>query len=99
MDNALLVSIIICISLFFIINMIDGAILEKNNTLYKLYQNECSKTDTLKKIIKEIQRELRLTQLKECPPEELKQIPKEIIAWIDLLDIGEKQLCQEVSKK
>lgn len=89
------ITFIITICVFFIINMIDEAILKNNEKLNLLYENEQNKTQTLIAIIHEIRRELRLTQLKECPIEELKQIPKEIIEWIDILDKGTEEICQE----
>ena len=89
------ITFIITICVFFIINMIDETILKNNEKLNLLYENEKNKTQTLIAIIHEIRRELRLTQLKECPIEELKQIPKEIIEWIDILDKGTEEICQE----
>lgn len=89
------ITFIITICVFFIINMIDETILKNNEKLNLLYENEQNKTQTLIAIIHEIRRELRLTQLKECPIEELKQIPKEIIEWIDILDKGTEEICQE----
>lgn len=89
------ISLIITICVFFIINMIDEAILNNNENLNLLYNLEQTKTKTLIEIMHEIRRELRLTQLKECPIEELRNIPKEIIEWIDELDKGTEEICQE----
>lgn len=64
--------------------------LEKQKNLNKqilgLYQNERDKTDTLYKIIFHIRKELSLLKLKECPEEEFRNIPFEIIDWIDMLE-------------
>lgn len=57
---------------------------ELNKQLLSLFQNEQSKTDTLYKIIFHIRGQLSL--LKECPKEEFKNIPSEIINWIDMLE-------------
>lgn len=57
-----------------------------NNQLLGLYQNEKDKTDTLYEIIFHIKNELSLLKLKDCPEEEFKNIPFEIIDWIDLLE-------------
>ncbi len=57
-----------------------------NKQLIGLFQNEKSKTDTLYKIIFHIRDELSLLKLKDCPEEEFKNIPFEIIDWIDLLN-------------
>ena len=57
-----------------------------NKQILGLYQNEHDKTDTLYKIIFHIRQQLSLLKLKECPEEELKNIPFEIINWIDMLE-------------
>lgn len=57
-----------------------------NNQIIGLYQNEQSRTDTLWGIILHIRQELSLLKLKECPKEEFKNIPFEIIEWIDMLE-------------
>lgn len=59
---------------------------ELNKQLLGLFQNEQDKTDTLYKIIFHIRQQLSLLKLKECPEEEFKNIPFEIIDWIDLLE-------------
>ncbi|MCI9585686.1 MAG: hypothetical protein HFH45_03535 [Bacilli bacterium] len=53
----------------------------------KIEYNKNSKEETLIKIIKEIHRELSLLKSKECPDEEFKNIPYEIIEWIEELGI------------
>lgn len=97
--NVITIFLLITVSLFFIINMIDDKILRENEKIKLLYENEQNKTNTLLAIIHEIQRELRFTQLKECPEEELKQIPKEIIEWIDILEQGTEEICQKASEE
>ena len=57
-----------------------------NKQLLGLYQNEQDKTDTLYRIIFHIRQELSLLKLKECPEEEFRNIPFEIIEWIDKLE-------------
>lgn len=57
-----------------------------NKHLLSLYQNEQDKTDTLWKIILHIRQELSLLKLKECPEEEFRNIPFEVIEWIDTLE-------------
>lgn len=57
-----------------------------NKQLLGLYQNEQNKTDTLYRIIFHIRQQLSLLKLKECPEEEFKNIPFEIIEWIDMLE-------------
>ncbi len=57
-----------------------------NNQILGLYQNEQSRTDTLWRIILHIRQELSLLKLKGCPKEEFKNIPFEIIEWIDMLE-------------
>lgn len=57
-----------------------------NKQILGLYQNEHDRTDTLYKIIFHIRQQLSLLKLKECPEEEFKNIPFEIIEWIDMLE-------------
>lgn len=57
-----------------------------NKQILGLYQNEQSRTDTLYRIIFHIRQQLSLLKLKECPEEEFKNIPFEIIEWIDMLE-------------
>ena len=57
-----------------------------NKQLLGLYQNEQDKTDTLYRIIFHIRQQLSLLKLKECPEEEFRNIPFEIIEWIDMLE-------------
>lgn len=57
-----------------------------NKQILGLYQNEQDKTDTLYRIIFHIRQQLSLLKLKECPEEEFKNIPFEIIEWIDMLE-------------
>lgn len=59
---------------------------ELNKQLINLFQNEQSKTDTLYKIIFHIRNQLSLLKLKDCQKEEFKNIPFEIIEWINLLE-------------
>lgn len=59
---------------------------ELNKQVWGLLQNEKQKTDTLYKIIFHIRQQLSLLKLKECPKEEFKNIPFEIIEWIDILE-------------
>lgn len=59
---------------------------ELNKQLLGLYQNEQSKTDTLYKIIFHIRNQLSLLKLKDCPEEEFKNIPFEIIEWINIIE-------------
>ena len=57
-----------------------------NKQILGLYQNEQSRTDTLYRIIFHIRQQLSLLKLKECPEEEFRNIPFEIIEWIDMLE-------------
>lgn len=57
-----------------------------NKQILSLFQNEQDKSDTLYRIILHIRNELSLLKLKGCPEEEFKNIPFEIIDWIDLLE-------------
>lgn len=57
-----------------------------NKQFLGLLQNERDKTDTLYRIIFHIRQQLSLLKLKECPEEEFKNIPFEIINWIDMLE-------------
>lgn len=59
---------------------------ELNKQFIGLYQNEQSRTQTLWAIIKHIRQELSLLKLKECPEEDFKNIPYEIIEWINVLE-------------
>lgn len=59
---------------------------ELNKQIWGLLQNEKQKTDTLYRIIFHIKQQLSLLKLKECPEEEFKNIPFEIIEWIDMLE-------------
>ena len=66
----------------------DSLITQKEITkqTLALLQNEQDKTDTLFKIIFHIRKELSLLKLKDCPEEEFRNIPFEIIDWIDKLE-------------
>ena len=57
-----------------------------NKQILSLFQSEQDKSDTLYRIILHIRNELSLLKLKDCPEEEFKNIPFEIIEWIDLLE-------------
>lgn len=57
-----------------------------NKQILGLYQNERDKTDTLYRIIFHIRQQLSLLKLKKCPEEEFRNIPFEIIEWIDTLE-------------
>lgn len=59
---------------------------ELNKQILSLFQNERDKSDTLYRIIFHIRNELSLLKLKDCPEEEFKNIPFEIIDWIDFLE-------------
>ena len=59
---------------------------ELNKQVWGLLQNEKQKTDTLYKIIFHIRQQLSLLKIKGCPKEEFKNIPFEIIEWIDMLE-------------
>ena len=85
MGTYIFITIMITICLWFIITMID-------NVTLKLYLNEREKSEVLWKIIKHIKQELSLTQMSECPEEELKAIPKELINWIEYLEKGAEDI-------
>lgn len=61
--------------------------LELNKQVLELFQNEQTKTDTLYKILNHIKSQLSLLGLPECPEEELKRIPFEIVGWIEQLEM------------
>lgn len=91
--NALVITVFIgiccyCISQGINKNLIGEINKQKklNNQILRLYQNEQSRTDTLWRIILHIRQELSLLKLKGCPKEEFKNIPFEIIEWIDILE-------------
>ena len=91
--NALVITVFIgiccyCISQGINKNLIGEINKQKklNKQILGLYQNEQSRTDTLWRIILHIRQELSLLKLKECPKEEFKNIPFEIIEWIDILE-------------
>lgn len=92
--NAILITIFIGLCCYCISQGINKTLqnnldkqIQLNNQLLGLYQNERSKTDTLYKIIKHIKSQLSLLGLPECPEEELKNIPFEIVGWIEQLEI------------
>lgn len=61
-----------------------------NKQILGLYQNEQDKSDTLYRIILHIRQELSLLKLKDCPEEEFRNIPFEIIDWINTLEKANK---------
>lgn len=77
-----------CISAGVNKSIMDSLITQKEITkqTLALLQNEQDKTDTLFKIIFHIRKELSLLKLKDCPEEEFRNIPFEIIDWIDRLE-------------
>lgn len=91
--KAILVSVFVAICLWIISAGINKQLkkeLERqkefNKQILSLFQNERDKSDTLYRIIFHIRNELSLLKLKDCPEEEFKNIPFEIIDWIDLLE-------------
>ena len=98
MNNFILIAIIITICLWFIVHMVDKAIINENIALREWISLKEQKEQALWNIMKHIQNQLKLTQLKECPIEELKQIPKEMIEWIDELEKETQEICQEVNE-
>ena len=96
--NLILITILIGICLTCVINLIDNKLLSENERLVEVNKQEKRKVDILINILREISRELKFTQLKECPKEELKTIPKEIIYWIDELLNGVDKECQQKEK-
>lgn len=91
--KGLIIAIFIAICCYFIIKNINTALLENNKELKKtnkyllsLYQNEADKSSTLYRIIFQVKNELSLLKRKDCPEEEFKNIPFEIIEWIDMLE-------------
>lgn len=78
-------------------NSLDKQI-KLNNQLLGLYQNEKDRTDTLYKILKHIKSQLSLLGLPECPEEELKTIPYEIVGWIEQLVMIEENRDNGVQK-
>lgn len=93
MIDAILLAILTCTCCYCIGRGINKTLLKKvnkqkelNSQLLSLFQNEKSKTDTLYKIIFHIRQQLSLLKLKECPEEEFKNIPFEIIEWINMLE-------------
>lgn len=77
-----------CISAGVNKSIMNSLIAQKKITkqILALLQNEQDKTDTLYRIIFHIRRELSLLKSKDCPEEEFKNIPFEIIDWIDKLE-------------
>lgn len=69
-----------------------------NKQILGLYQNERDKSDTLYRIILHIKQELSLLKLKDCPEEEFKNIPFEIIDWINTLEKANKGANNELYK-
>ena len=47
---------------------------------------DCNRCFKLYRIIFHIRQQLSLLKLKECPEEEFRNIPFEIIEWIDMLE-------------
>lgn len=72
---------------------------ELNKKIIGLFQNEQDKSDTLWKIILHIREELSLIKREDCPKEEIKNIPLEIVGWIDLLEKGATGVQDEELKK
>ena len=91
--SAILITIVIGICCDIVIKGIDRHLsnsldkqIKLNNQLLGLYQSEKDKVDTLYKIIFHIRQQLSLLKLKNCPEKEFKNIPFEIINWIDMLE-------------
>ena len=57
-----------------------------NKEVLNLYQNKQLEVDTLMAVLRHIKEQLLLLKLKECPPEEYKNIPLEIADWIEKLE-------------
>lgn len=92
--KAVIVTVFIGICLFIISEGINKQLekeldrqLELNKQALELFQNEQIKTDTLYKILNHIKSQLALLGLPECPEEELKRIPFEIVGWIEQLEM------------
>lgn len=104
--EALLITIIVGLCCYCIGQGINKTLIREinrqknlNKQILRLLQNEQDKSDTLWRIILHIRRELALLKLKECPEEEFKNIPFEIIGWIDMLEKSTKEVEDEKIKK
>ena len=66
--------------------------MEDNELLANQFKVQKEKNELLWKIILQVRNELKLTQLKDCPKEELKNIPAEMIQWINFLEQGTEEI-------
>lgn len=85
----LLVSFAIVVCIFFIVGAIDKTLVSASLKLQNQLLIKEKETEMLYKIIINIYRQLCLLKLKDCPEEEFKNIPFEIIEWIEQL-MGEQ---------
>ena len=90
--NAILMTVFIGICLFLISEGINKQLQksldkekELNKQVWNLLQLEKNKTTILYATIDHIKNTLSLLRLKDCPEEEFKNIPLEIVDWIEEL--------------
>lgn len=90
--NAILMTVFIGICLFLISEGINKQLQksldkekELNKQVWNLLQLEKNKTTILYATIDHIKNTLSLLRLKDCPKEEFKNIPLEIVDWIEEL--------------
>lgn len=93
----LLISFTITVCIFFIVGMINKTLVSSSLKLQEQLLIKTRETDILYKIITHIYKQLSLLKLKECPEEEFKNIPFEIIEWIEQL-MGEQKMNDENEK-
>ena len=88
MLKVFLIAVAIVISLYFVVHMIDDALLEDNKKLAGYVKQYKEDNVMLLKVIRQIYKELSLLKMKSCPEEEFKNIPFELIDWLEQLGMS-----------
>lgn len=89
--------VIVC--LWVITAGLEKGLISSNIALRNLLTSKEKESETLYKILKQVHHDLSLLKLKDCPEEEFKNIPYEIIHWLEeLIKIKENTTCQDSEK-
>lgn len=89
--------VIVC--LWVITAGLEKGLISSNIALRNLLTSKEKESEILYKILKQVHHDLSLLKRKDCPEEEFKNIPYEIIHWLEeLIEIKENTSCQDSEK-
>ena len=102
MDKVMLIILIfllIITCLHIIKSRLEKAIVEENKALLNIIQCKNQENELLYRILRQVRNDLALLKLKDCPEEEYKNIPLELLEWLEeLFRTKETTKCQDSKK-